>query len=134
MSKFTSNNFLELLFANLVLNNDYVISKKAVQENLTDYYLDNHYDRLFKNISMHIDKKEAKKGNDIYYLDLEDAFKNALEQGQILEISSAKTPMYVINFSVDMARQLNLLYGEDEGRGKTYVNLMKILVKKLKVR
>ena len=134
MKKFTSNWFLELFFASLVLNDDYVISKKAVKENLTDYYLDNHCNELFKNVSMHVDMNETENGEDIYYLDLEESFKIAVEQGQLLEITSAKTPMYMINFSENMAKQIILLYTEDEDFGEMYVDLMQVLVKHVKVR
>lgn len=133
MKKFTSNRFLELFLACAMKNRDYLVSKFAIQENLTDYYLNNHYGQLFQNISMHIDKEEAKKGNDVYYLDLEEAFKAAIKQGQLLEMSSKKD-MYMINFSENMAEQLISLYAEDEDFGKTYTNQMKILVEHVKLR
>lgn len=133
MKKFTSNRFLELFLAYAMKNNDYVISKSAIQENLTDYYLNNHYSQLFQNISMHIDKEEAKKGDEVYYLDLDKAFKEAIKQGQLLEISSEKD-MYMIDFSKNMAEQLISLYAEDEDFGKTYTNKMKILVERVKLR
>lgn len=133
MKKFTSNRFLELFLACAMKNNDYVISKSVIQENLTDYYLDNHYGQLFKNIFMHIDKEEAKKGNYVYYIDLDGAFKEAVKQGQLLEMSSKKD-MYMINFSENMVEQLIDLYTEDDDFGKTYTKQMQILVEHVKLR
>lgn len=133
MKKFTSNRFLELFLACAMKNSEYLVSKCAIQKNLADYYLNSHYGQLFQNISMHIDKEATKQGNDLYCLDLDEAFKEATKQGQILKLSSKKD-MYMINFSENIAEQLISLYEEDEDFGKTYTNRMKILVKYVKLR
>lgn len=134
MKKFTGDNFLELFFASLVLNDDYIISKKVVQENLVYSYLTSRYAKLFKNLDLKIDEEEAKRGNIIYLLDLEGCFENAVTQGRVLEISSSAEKMYLINFSKERAKKIISSYVEDKDFGKSYANLMKILIKYVKVR